>query len=652
MDIESDPVSAVAPIVPVFPPSPPVVSIAAPQAIQTSRGHQSPAFLSIPTGTHGRSRESLVSATTLVTGSEAHDNNNNSRSPVYTDSPLTAEPATQAHDSEQRDWFTFPMPVSFFVRNRYQQRFTLSSNPDPTEKEIRDIPALNRLQDRPQKLGKGWERFVHPEGQVYFKYQNFFTNSHLYDKDRLSDLDHAVDLLQNLIETHRGQLPDKIEVGVDVQMIEMSKYLCYYVCDMTQEEILWFDDVDIDYLVEEENIPVYHKEHLKHAHAMHFWNHIHMFPHNRTFGEARLKEIHAMFTYYLYDRETSRTSNAPWSAADLHRFAQIMKDIEVKGERVSEYDMVKIARSKSFTAGELLRNYHGTQWARIDSNRSIHRDVTTHVRSWWFKFASWMLFCTPMVYIKRLDEMWVDGRINHQPWRKFVSEIQEDWTASITPSAVILTANVGFLAIQSVDQNGVANPDRSTGQIISYISTLLSIGNIIACTILARQHRPTSYHYAEDAYNYLAERAATRRHAELLAIILSIPTAFFIWGYGPFFGHPIFNPALNSILVLHSLSAFCAAILWVCLSSTSWVTRVCILSVTAFTTALLVLVVKNGEWAPPAMVYPTVTQMKEKLRKIPVQRLTQQVRKISMPLRRKLRVQSEEVDLERRAVED
>lgn len=66
-------------------------------------------------------------------------------------------------------------------------------------------------------------------------------------------------------------------------------------------------------------------------------------------------------------------------------------------------------------------------------------------------------------------------------------------------SAVILTANVGFLAIQSVDQGGIPGPDRSAGQIVSYISTLLSIGNIIACTVLGQQHRPTSHIYAMEA---------------------------------------------------------------------------------------------------------------------------------------------------------
>lgn len=55
-------------------------------------------------------------------------------------------------------------------------------------------------------------------------------------------------------------------------------------------------------------------------------------------------------------------------------------------------------------------------------------------------------------------------------------------------SAVILSANVGLLAIQSVD-NSIGSSMRSAAQISSYMSTLLSMGNIITGTILARQHR-------------------------------------------------------------------------------------------------------------------------------------------------------------------
>ena len=70
-------------------------------------------------------------------------------------------------------------------------------------------------------------------------------------------------------------------------------------------------------------------------------------------------------------------------------------------------------------------------------------------------------------------------------------------------SAVILSAGVGFLSIQSVDVQGPGTTAtyRSVGQVACYMSVILSIGSILAGTILARQHR-AGMHYSEDAVGF------------------------------------------------------------------------------------------------------------------------------------------------------
>ena len=172
------------------------------------------------------------------------------------------------------------------------------------------------------------------------------------------------------------------------------------------------------------------------------------------------------------------------------------------------------------TGRERLLRFHGERYAQLDCDKSIFEEEPKHHhRSKIFTAFSWLLFLTPHLYFERLSHTWVDNKINYDHWSNFISELQEDWAASITPvsrlirrlgrvvdfmrghpkSTIILSANVGFLAIQSVDQTGVANPDRSMGQIISYISTLLSLGNIVACTILSAQHRKSTHRYAENA---------------------------------------------------------------------------------------------------------------------------------------------------------
>ena len=51
----------------------------------------------------------------------------------------------------------------------------------------------------------------------------------------------------------------------------------------------------------------------------------------------------------------------------------------------------------------------------------------------WFHFVSWIFGYTPRIYFDRLHKIWVDQKVNNTAWRKFINELQDDWTASITP---------------------------------------------------------------------------------------------------------------------------------------------------------------------------------------------------------------------------
>lgn len=54
---------------------------------------------------------------------------------------------------------------------------------------------------------------------------------------------------------------------------------------------------------------------------------------------------------------------------------------------------------------------------------------------------------------------------------------------------MLLTANVGILAIQSIDTGH--DHSRSVAQVASYASIMLSLANYMICQVLLRQHRDT-----------------------------------------------------------------------------------------------------------------------------------------------------------------
>jgi hypothetical protein len=94
---------------------------------------------------------------------------------------------------------------------------------------------------------------------------------------------------------------------------------------------------------------------------------------------------------------------------------------------------------------------------------------------------------------------------------------------------VVLNANVAFLAIQSVDNNGAISSTRSPTQISSYLSMLTSIGSIIIGLLLVKHHRNRDRASAADAAHFIFHRTHPTLGLETLAVLHSLPYAMLIW---------------------------------------------------------------------------------------------------------------------------
>ena len=71
---------------------------------------------------------------------------------------------------------------------------------------------------------------------------------------------------------------------------------------------------------------------------------------------------------------------------------------------------------------------------------------------------------------------------------------------------MLLSANVGFLAINSIDTD---SPNKSAAQIMSYISSMLSLFIYIVSQILSRHHRHHTSGQAEQAVSFRLGCGAT-----------------------------------------------------------------------------------------------------------------------------------------------
>ncbi|PIL23470.1 hypothetical protein GSI_14781 [Ganoderma sinense ZZ0214-1] len=516
--------------------------------------------------------------------------------------PLVAEPESTSSVIEPESspqagqvWLA-PSPVTFFTSMRYSRPDKLNYD---KVKPIDMVPPLNDIQPRPNTLGKlGWRPYEHPEGSVYFRSQNFYTNSWLYEEPTLKAIEEVVGKLRAALTEHPRLASRDIEFAIDLIDDEEpdanpgDKLGCYYAADKGKEEVFWLHEVHSSFFCDGAEMKVISREHMGYGARMGYWDHVYMFPHGRSVPPETVANLRATISYQMFDKETSKSSTSPYSSDDAHRLLQALKEIEhyAPEKDVRPEHIIMTARMFFTLYREKLLRFHGERYAQLDCDRTVFEEAPSHHHhSKIFSVCSWLFFLTPHLYLERLRHTWVDNKINYDHWNHFISELQEDWAASITPSTIILSANVGFLAIQSVDQGGVAAPDRTMAQIISYISTLLSLGNIVACTILSAQHRKSTHRYTENAIAYLCSRALSRRGMENLAVIFSIPAAFFLWGLVTFF----------------------IALYWVCMHHTSGITRIAVNIIAAVSILLLAVVLYNSDWKSQPSINSIATKMQK-----------------------------------------
>ncbi|KAM5534004.1 hypothetical protein V8D89_012324 [Ganoderma adspersum] len=517
--------------------------------------------------------------------------------------------ATSIVERKQGAIWLAATPLSFFSTLRYSRRDRLNYEKVAV---IETVPPINGIEFRPETLGTlGWKAYEHPEGSVYFRAANFYTNLWLYDATALEAIEDVVDKIRAELASFPELSGKDIEFGLD--MFEDDEpgtgpgdtLGCYYAVDMTSREVFWLQEVASNFYCDDTELKIISREHLRYGARMSYWwnaalsdigfrDHCYMFPHGRSLPPDMVSELRAVLSYNMFDKTTSTSSVSPYNEDDAHHLFQMFREMKASGASghyIRPEQVVMTARMQSTFMREKLLHFHGERYAQLDSNKSVfEEDPKDNHRSGLFRALSLVFFWGPHVYYEQLSRTWVDNKVNYDSWRNFVGGLQADWTAYIIPSLIILTANVGFFAIESIDQGGFVATDRTFGQTASYISTFLNIGCVAASLGLAEQHRLSSHRTAEAAVTYLCGRALSKGGVERLAVIFSIPAAFFRWG-----------------LVSLATAMFCMS-----LQETSGATRIAVCIVAGISMILLlVTIVCNGEWKARFSTSPLATGVKQ-----------------------------------------
>ncbi|KAH9836343.1 uncharacterized protein C8Q71DRAFT_78139 [Rhodofomes roseus] len=448
---------------------------------------------------------------------------------------------------------------------RYKHRHCLGR--DPLSSDIDKIPPMTSSCQpfQPPVSISPWAPQGHPEGQRYFtKLINdirYHTDHYFEDEASLNVINELAAALHSDLRKHPN-LPADIEVVLHVFKNEQNEMECsYYLASEAERSVFWLEEVDTT-LITENFRPVRNASYLKYR------EHVDLYPHGRIVTAELLSDVNETLNTFAFDTITSITSTSPWDYSELQKILSVSRNIAVGAGAQSIW---VLARIKTIILWERFVNMHGLREARLERHRSVF-DQSPAEPSCLLRLISPMFFNLPLQYLRELEKIYVDRTVNYKSWSMFVTNLQSDWGNSITPATVLLTANVGLLAIQSVD---TGNPDRSVAQIASYVSTFLSLGNIMLCTILAQRHRLNANMTADLAGTYVDGRANFPYGLELVAVSFSLPSVMFLWG----------------------LAAFYVAVAWVCLEGTSLWTRLLSGFIFAMITVCIGLIVVFDFWA-------------------------------------------------------
>ncbi|THH07421.1 hypothetical protein EW145_g3391 [Phellinidium pouzarii] len=425
----------------------------------------------------------------------------------YPSGTFTAEPAHIVAEPRDMDLrCTTPS-----TRPRYERHITIECAPGPWEfAPTETFTVYEKEHILP------WESFTNPEGQVYFKnsYHKFvyLTEADLYDVQIRENIELVMTEIEKRASDFGKELPTKIEVLLEFE----DDFWSYYMIDLDRCCIFWLDYYDggrlipLDFGIEK-------REHFRHLLDYEYWLHIEHFPCQRELKEGALEELLGVLNHSIIDYMTSNESTSPYSDMELRTMIDSIKDLR--------------ARLMTMYSNERFHNFFGYNGVRLSVDQSV-RGTSRVSRSWLIGLLSPVLFYAPDTHLAMLEKLYIDGMIKALRWKTFRSKLQDDWSSFVLTSTVLLSANVAFLAIPSVQSFNGPELWTSPAAVPSLVSIVTSLGSIIVGLLLIRQLRISAKDQdstARDAISYLQKRKHPQLGLETMAIQYSLPYALLMW---------------------------------------------------------------------------------------------------------------------------
>ncbi|KAG2133715.1 hypothetical protein DEU56DRAFT_810328 [Suillus clintonianus] len=389
--------------------------------------------------------------------------------------------------------------------------------------------------ERPLPLG--WEVFIHPEGCLYYCYESEAVIDECSRKIRVvtqADLAHhgVPGLIENLAKLayshayHYPSFPVDVDLVLELKDVRGTIVGGYYFVHHKNKCLFWLQDFDATVILRECG-GVTELSHQQIELEAQYWKHIDLFPHATALHSQVRQQLQQIIRFAISDCMTSEVSAVCAFSMDvLKNTLDLIKDVDVENDCIqSAHDKCFIARMMNHFKHCQYLNYHGQRGARLSRDQTVHGD-TYEERSTMMRCLALLLFNAPYEHVRSLHKLYVDSIVNHLDWRTFVQKLNAEMQDFNLLATVLLNVNVGFLAIQSVDNGG----GHSLSQVASYVSVISSFGSMLLGVNLARQSYTQGPDMVDNAQAHLQHLMHPKHGLETLAIIYSLPYALLMWG--------------------------------------------------------------------------------------------------------------------------
>ncbi|EGO03998.1 hypothetical protein SERLA73DRAFT_158399 [Serpula lacrymans var. lacrymans S7.3] len=441
-----------------------------------------------------------------------------------------------------------------------------------TDQQSHEIPALQlSYPEHDGALPPEWTKPLQPEGACYFmhKERRIFTHADICDPDVLDDIINLADHIQKELQCQlSSDYHNEIELVIEPRTGKNDALVgLYYFVDPRNQCVFWLENCDGSPFLNECK-GVRQLSHKKLAVTAQYWKHWELFPNLCHVSEDILEELKNMLLQARCDHIMSEESTAPLNAEVLSQLFDIVNNIKLTGNpNLSVYRAWIVGRIMHEFARNQFLNFYGQKCARLGVLQSIYGEDLEQ-RSWKMSVLSHALFGAPKVHVEALHKLYVDGIACTFTWKRFMENLNSEVQDFNLLASVLLNANVGFLAIQSVDNGSGANDNaRSLTQIASYLSLVASVGSIVLGLVLVRHTRTKKNDSADKTANFLRHMKHNQFGQETLAVIYSLPYALLMWGMLLFlaaFSFECYKPAddLSRLLVGITSLAVGLLVIW------------------------------------------------------------------------------------------